>query len=294
MSNCLSQFRFIHTQEVIPENEDQTSSLLVWKTCQRQIIFLDQADLTEIETKDSEQLFSGLDAEVFLAEVLSGLKSPLIGETEVFGQFKFWWSQLSDESFWKKQNRSRIESIFALVKTIREKVFCGQGSQSYGSLLRKHLVAQQAVDIIGAGLLAQEIVPWVQGKSAFRIWCRDPQKVLALNLTKEVFDLDHSGQLSKFVVVAAPLSDVKLNRWLQAKGFTSEHRLFDFRPESATFTPFVQPHTYIRLNDFFEKTADYKNEMNRLLDQSQQLIAGWKFQQENKMQIRPFGWEDVS
>lgn len=294
----MSEFRFIHKQirtlEVNPENEDQTFTLLVWKTCQRQIIFLDQTDLTEIEINNSEQLFSGLDAEVFLAEILSGLKSPLIGETEVFGQFKLWWSQVSKDLIWKNQNRSRIENIFSLVKMIREKVFCGQGSQSYGSLLRKHLVAQQPVDIIGAGVLAQEIVPWVQGKSSFRIWCRNPKKVLALNLTKDVFDLHHHDQLSKFVVVAAPLTDENLNQWLREKGFTVEHRLFDFRPNSATFKPFVQPHTHVRLNDFFEKTSEYKSEMDLLVNQSQQLIAGWKTQQENKMQIRPFGWEDVS
>jgi hypothetical protein len=115
-----------------------------------------------------------------------------------------------------------------------------------------------------------------------------------MNLKAEVFDLQRQGQLSKCVVVAAPLSNEKLNHFLKINGFSSNHRLFDFRRESLKFVPFVRPQTHFRLQDFFEKTEAYQIEMNVLLHQSQKLIAGWKSQQENKMQIRPFGWEDVS
>ena len=290
----MSDLKIIH-RTFLKENSKQPTfeKALVWKTCLREIYFFDVQDEQLFPTSATDEVYWGLDAESFLAEVLCGLKSPLIGETEVFGQFKIWWKSIPQENHFKQKFQSRIETLFALVKTVREKALCGHGSQSYGSLLRKNLVPDEAVDILGAGHLAQEIIPWIQNKSSYRIWCRDPEKVKNELEARDVFSLDQVSTLSTVVVIAAPISHHDLNRWLLEKGFSAKHKIFDFRADSSDFKPFIQPQLHLRLQDFSSKFDVHRNEIEQKARMALQLILDWQHVQESKIQVRPYGWDDL-
>jgi glutamyl-tRNA reductase len=275
-------------------NEEVTPSFLVWKTCRRQILFLDLLQANQVETLPNADFHSGLDAEVFLVEVLCGLRSPLVGETEVFGQFKDWWKALPEDLPWKNQNRRRIEAIFSLVKSVRERVLCGSGSQSYGSLLRRHLEKNQTVDLIGAGHLVKELLPWVQSKAGFRIWCRDPDKAqFAQGKAERILHLSETAPASPVIVVAAPLSHSELEAWLMAKDFSEEHQLFDLRADSEKFKPSVTPRLHLTLQDFSTRTEEFQQDVQDLYSRAMHLIGEWKSLQETKSQIRPYGWDDL-
>ncbi len=275
-------------------NEEVTPSFLVWKTCRRQILFLDLLQANQIEALPNAEFQSGLDAEVFLVEVLCGLRSPLVGETEVFGQFKDWWKALPEDLPWKNQNRRRIEAIFSLVKSVRERVLCGSGSQSYGSLLRRHLEKNQTVDLIGAGHLVKELLPWVQSKAGFRIWCRDPEKAqFAKDKAERILELSEMTPASQVIVVAAPLSHAELEAWLMAKDFSEDHQLFDLRADSDKFKPSILPRLHLTLQDFTTRTAEFQQDVQDLYGRAMHLIGQWKTQQETKSQIRPYGWDDL-
>lgn len=273
------------------QNEEVRPSLLVWKTCRRQILFCDFSQ--ELPNETHAEFHSGLDAEVMLAEILCGLRSPLVGETEVFGQFKDWWKSLPDDLPWKNVHRRQIEAIFSLVKMVREKVLCGSGSQSYGSLLRRHLKKEATVDLIGAGHLVRELLPWIQSKAGFRIWCRDPQKASFATDAIKIMPLNERGHISPVIVVAAPLSHVELEAWLTAKGFSEDHHLFDLRSDSEHFTPSIQPALHLTLQDFTTQTEEFQQDVEDLYRRAISLILDWKRQQETKSQIRPYGWDDL-
>jgi glutamyl-tRNA reductase len=291
----MSDFALIHraVSKTSDSSEETTASLLFWKTCQRQIFFLDFENSKKFETQAGDTLYSGLEADVFLAEILCGLKSPLFGETEVYGQFKAWWKALPEDLFWKIQNRSRIESLFALVKNVREKVLCGSGSQSYGSLLRKHLKSESKVEVLGAGHLVQELLPWIESRNSYRIWCRAPEKIQFPHQADEICQIHKAEKLSPIVVIAAPMAHTQLNKWLQARDFTSEHQLFDFRADSEGFEPFVKPQVHLMLKDFASKSEEFQRDIEGLLQRSQRIIQDWKMAQEMKSQIRPYGWDDL-
>ncbi len=272
---------------------DLTSPILVWKTCRRQILFLSE-EFSAGENSPSGQIFSGADAEAFLAEVLCGLQSPLLGETEVFGQFKAWWKSLPEDLTWKRIHRQKIESLFSLVKSVREQVLCGSGSQSYGSLLRRYLPGDgQQVDLVGAGHLVQELIPWLQNKRSYRIWCRSPEKISFSHEAFAVVPMQASTELLPVVVIAAPLSHEELNQWLQERQFSKSHLLFDLRSNSTEFEPFLRPSKHFTLQDFSTLREETQSEQAELLNRSRVLIGRWSDEQKAKSQIRPYGWDDL-
>lgn len=286
----MSDFRIIHRPF---SKEVEGESTLVWATCLRQIYFSDLQEDLNFKPQAGDEIYMGLEAEAFLAEVLCGLKSPLIGETEVFGQFKIWWKSLPEGNKFKQKFQSQIETLFALVKTVREKALCGHGSQSYGSLLRKNLVPGEAVDIIGAGHLAQEILPWLKNKSSHRIWCRNVEKVKNELSTDSVLSLSDEKSLSTVVVIAAPLSHEDLNKWLVARGLSAKHKIFDFRADSAEFIPAVKTKLHLRLKDFSTKFDLHQFEIEKSAQEAKDLIIKWRHLQEAKTQVRPYGWDDL-
>lgn len=293
----MSEIKIIHrlVANIANSKDDTESSYLLWKTCLREIYFLDSLDESKIPILPSDQIFLGLEAETFLAEVLSGLKSPLVGETEVFGQFKQWWKTIPQGHPFKRKYQSRIEGLYALVKSVREQALCGQGSQSYGSLLRRHLISDESVDIIGAGHLVQEILPWIKNKSAYRLWCRNMPKIQKeiFSQAESVLSMDNISPLSKVVVIAAPLRHEDLNQWLCQRGFSSQHKLFDFRADSNNFVPRIQPKMHLQLQDFSSKFYMHQNEIEKRMQQALGLIRSWQQIQESKVVVRPFGWDDL-
>jgi glutamyl-tRNA reductase len=295
----MPDFSFIHRS--ISETSLQDSfqkeleprSLLVWKTCRRQIFFLNLESMDKVEVKAQDQLFSSVQAQAFLAEILCGLHSPLIGETEVFGQFKSWWKELPDNLDWKIRHQSKIDNLFYLVKNIREKILCGQGSPSYGSLLRRQLGKEENVDVLGAGHLVQEIIPWIQEGRKLRIWCRNPEKVQTLFPELQVLPFSSLEKLSDCLVIAAPISHGKLDTWLLERKFNKGNKLFDFRVDSTSFMPTGEPQVHWRLNDFFSQSEEYHQAKIELLSRCRQMIEAWHQEQERKSQIRPYGWDDL-
>lgn len=272
--------------------EASTPSLLFWKTCRRQILFLDNHDLKQFALQPGDQVYEGFDAEVFLAEILCGLHSLLIGETEVFGQFKIWWKNLPADLFWKRQHHQRIERLFALVKKVREEVLCGCGSQSYGSIMRRHLKPGQAVDVIGAGHLAQELAPWLV-KHSYRIWCRSPHKVDFDHKASQILELGNASKLNSVVVVAAPLEHSALLEWLRQRGLENVEALFDLRADSEHFKIPLKLNKHLNLSDFTTQKESFQQDMEEILSQSRSMIFQWKEQQQSKNIIRPFGWDDL-
>lgn len=265
----------------------------IWTTCLRQIIFCDGFSDHKLDLQKQDEIYLGLDAESFLAEILCGLKSPLIGETEVFGQFKNWWKSLPEDNTFKRKFRCRIETLFALVKMVREKALCGHGSQSYGSLLRKYIQADQAVDILGGGHLVQEILPWIAKKASYRLWCRDPEKVKNRFGTDQVLNFQTLKPLSPVVVVAAPLPHEELQQWLLQRDFSVQHKIFDLRADSDSFHFVEPPQVHLRLKDFSSEFDIHQEEIKKKAQAARKLIQQWRQGQEEKVQIRPYGWDDL-
>lgn len=94
----------------------------VWKTCLRQVAFLQDAeDVPELESED--EVLRGDAALRFLVEVLSGLHSPILGETEVFGQFRLFADSQKDHPLFSASSRW-LRFVFHEVKEMRACHLC--------------------------------------------------------------------------------------------------------------------------------------------------------------------------
>ena len=295
-------------QDAGEKNQSNFSALpptcKLWRTCRREIAFLDQEELADIVIAPSDQVYFDRDAEEFLVQVLCGLKSPLVGETEVFGQFKQWWSQLPKDDF-KSRFDAKIQSVYSIVKKVREESLYGLGSQSYGSYFRKKLNQLKAeskinsqglkIDFIGSGQLVAEMLPWVQKEHSYRIWARDIKRATEGGRFADANAVDKidnmTGAQISVLIVAAPIAHHQLECILQNNN-GSVH-LFDLRSDSMDFKSDMQLASHLNLNDFSQVVEGAKDGIKTQIENAQKQIARWKFEELNKVQIRPFGWDDL-
>lgn len=93
-----------------------------------------------------------------LLEVICGLHSPMVGETEVLHQFKAFTSGLApEEGSW----REIAQLLLADARAVRARHLVGLGSRSYGSAMRRYVGEIPRVAIAGTGMLAREILPFL-------------------------------------------------------------------------------------------------------------------------------------
>ena len=127
-----------------------------WSTCLRQIAFLHSDDFNQIEKslQSSDEVYRSVSAYCFLLEVVCGLKSPLLAETEVQGQFKIFLQEISKthHQFWGIFS-GFFQGVLSASKYVRTEHLTDLGSQSYGSLIRRRLEINDSVTILGAGHL---------------------------------------------------------------------------------------------------------------------------------------------
>jgi glutamyl-tRNA reductase len=192
-----------------------------WQTCLRRIVFLHRNEPESRSSLGTNELesYKGREAYQFLLEVICGLHSPLVGENAVMSQFrKFRTSRVFPGTKWGKFLRDLTTELLVDARQVRHHHLQNLGSQSYGSLIRKHLKGQSSVAVLGAGSLAREIVPWLMDARIFyRNWqhARDLQDEHP-HIQMEQFQVADAGWKSETasLVVAAPLNAEQINEWL--------------------------------------------------------------------------------
>ena len=298
-----------------------------FETCLRYIWISKENTSPRINSKiDSHfpmEIFYDYDAYKFLLQTLCGLKSPVIGETEVFGQFKQQFlnpqTQASSNNLskstplYKKQNTSSqppntpnspfILSLISDTKAVRKKFLKNLGSQSYGSLSRKWLRNYNSLDIIGAGQLVKSLLSWLIKESLpIRIFSRDPSKWTSKEPPEEIFieDLKTWAQdgtsrfnslnsKSRTLFICAPIKSC--DPALKKSILERYDFIVDFR-ENSHLDRIPHPHVKTLKVMFHEIEKNSKEVLHKkklAFDKIQELSTKYF----NKMTVRPFGWDDL-
>ncbi len=230
----------------------------LWQTCLRTIAisFTQQSEIKNSENNTRIDVFQGLAAYEFLLEIISGMHSPLMGETEVFGQFK-----QSSKVFLEKMNSKTpflqlFQSIFADVKQIRSKYLTGIGGSSYGSLVRQIIKdIELPVILIGAGQLGKEILPWLsKSKNKTFLVCRNTNKHQDLNSNSVTVlsRLDNPIDKAHVLIIAAPISNADLKAFYN-NNLNNIYYLIDLRSEDQHSEIIVPQCKSMRLSKFFSQ-----------------------------------------
>jgi glutamyl-tRNA reductase len=273
---------------------------LEWQTCLRRISLLHKSNSAGILPTFSEtsEIFEGQDAYNFLLEVICGLRSPLVGETAVMGQFREFCAQAKfPASEWGWFLRRLTSDLLVDAKRVRYRHLEGLGSQSYGGMVRQHLKNISSVFVLGAGQLAQEILPWLLGKTDVTVFYRNA--VRAESLLNEYSELQsaqftmaaHPEHRETAIVIAAPLSAEEIEQWIQLQS-TTFLKALDLRGEAES-DPFHASFPVVRLSEMFAALKNERPKVAARLAAARAEIRTAAQRLAEQAQFRPFGWEDL-
>ncbi|MFS4459398.1 hypothetical protein [Bdellovibrio sp. HCB2-146] len=274
----------------------------LWKTCLRQIMFLSEAEysVNSEAFEADDHVLRGEKAFSLLLEILCGLHSPIVGETEVFGQFKNFVEsrkQISDPLFGDHQKW--LNFIFSEVKKTRSEHLVGIGSQSYGSLVRKYSKDANSVTICGSGQLALEILPWVAAKSQIQLICRTPAKMQTFADKYSHLNISNYNQAyihGEVLVIAAPLEDQRIVE-LMSRQDTRPLAVCDLRGEDNRLADMIAeqfPHVkYLSLQQFFAEIEETKKDTHNKITTLKNLLFEKAQAFMQRTELRPLGWDDL-
>jgi glutamyl-tRNA reductase len=293
MSWVLEHLQIIHA----PKGATSTPithlpSFSLFETCMRRI-FIRFSHLTPELSAPNSTLFTGELAYQFLLQVICGLHSQVVGETEVLGQFKVFLKNQTEMTPQSSQWSALSQMLLTDCKEVRDKNLKSLGGNSYGSVLRKHLRQCTELEIWGAGALVQEILPWIaKDNRSVCIRSRNKQRSqeqfheLSENLSFVEWNHELSATLQA-IVIAAPLSNAQILAMIP-EGLASRVIVFDMRDKESEKL-FLKGYNLAELCETLEldtqKIQQAKTlSINHIFEKSKMRF--------NSTQNRPYGWED--
>lgn len=276
----LKEFQVIHRRK--PRSFGAKNPLF-WETCLRSISFT--TDPEHVTLHETDELYVSHNAYQFLLEIICGLHSPIVGETEVFGQFKNFakeWQRL------EPQRATLIQRLFADAKEIRSRFLCGIGTQSYGGWVKRNLRSNR-VHILGGGNLAQEIAPYLlKNSESLTLHVRTPSK--ADGRGARVVALSDRAFNGGALVVAAPVAAADIQIWF---GPQTPSEIFDLRAESAADPIQLSGVRVHALADVFQEIEQTKARLLPIVEQVKSEIQSRGERLAVQSLLRPQGWDDI-
>jgi len=274
---------------------------LEWQTCLRRILLLNKSDGAAFvpSLPENSEAYEGKDAYGFLLEVICGLQSPLVGETAVLGQFKEFCAMAKfPQSDWGHFLRQVTCDLLVDAKRVRHGHLEGLGSQSYGGLVRQYLKGVPSVFVLGAGQLAQEILPWLTGKTDVAVFYRKTGRAEDLSRQYPQLRLHqltaadaHADERETAIVIVAPLAADQIEKWI-ALQTTPFVKILDLRGD-ADSDPIHASIPVIRLAELFAALKNDRGKVTAQVSAARTEIRKAVQRLAAQAQFRPFGWEDL-
>jgi glutamyl-tRNA reductase len=263
-----------------------------WRTCLREVEFADDG-LHEAALPSGRRLAEG-DAYRLLLEVLCGLQSPMVGETQVLGQFKAFLATLDRGHGWLTRLGQRLLTD---ARDIRTSYLQGLGSRSYGSAVRRHLNGCTHAAIIGTGKLADEVLPFLSDdRRPVDQWSRRDEAIDAIDaasaVTRRLLDRADDAPVSAgrtTLVIAAPISTAVVDR-VTAR-YADLACVIDLRAEADA--PLGTTAPVVTLQMLFDEIHASHAGASRLVEAARAEIARRSRLYELREELRPFGWDDL-
>lgn len=273
--------------QLVPGQGPPEAGGIVWRTCLREIAFVAEGSPlpASVEALQDEAAYA------HLLTVICGLGSPIIGETEVMAQFKAFASALPAEH---ADLREVSERLLIDARRVRARHLTDLGSRSYGSAVRRHVKAFDRVAMIGTGILAQKILPFLPGDNRLvDLWGRrDSPEWLPAGIAYHRFDESDRPVLDRrtALVVAAPLTARQVESWSRA--YAGIALVIDLRGEGRT-DPVSSVSPVVTLDDVFAEiqaaaaTSDQKAAAAR--EAIRECARGFA----TRAKLNPSGWHDL-
>jgi glutamyl-tRNA reductase len=270
----------------VPGQGPAVSGGIVWRTCLREIAFVANGS----PLPDAVEALHGEAAYAHLLNVICGLGSPIIGETEVMAQFKAFASSLPDE---QAALREVSERLLIDARVVRARHLTGMGSRSYGSAVRRHTREFARVAVVGTGMLAQEILPFVPGDNRqVDLWGRrESPDWLPAGIAYRRLD-DSARQVldgRTALVVAAPLTAIEIQSL--CRYYADVALLIDLRGEGKTDP--VSFASVVTLEDVFAEMQAAAATSDQKAAAAREAIRDCARGFATRAKLNPSGWHDL-
>lgn len=260
MLNCLKLWNF---SSGTLQDEELMSNAFVLRTCQRTLVLAYDIYPFHNQKLPEHALVEGQDAYLFLLETICGLKSKLIGENEIVGQFKEAYKIYATSTLKDTKLLLILEKLFKDAKEIRTQYLIGISQKTYASLTRRHLVSRakaKHVVVIGSGAMAEDLINQFKKKAQITICARNTERVAEL---AKAHGLNVIPWENRDILVTEPFiaNTVGANSVLFDENFFHtwsklETRLFvDLGAPSTIKTTLTFDQGVVRLDDIFSEGA---------------------------------------
>lgn len=264
----------------------------IWRTCLREVSFANDGSVDVAPLADTARRLTEGDAYELLLEILCGLRSPMLGETQVLGQFKVFLGSLGAGDDWLKRLGQRL---LADAREIRTTHLQGLGSRSYGSAVRRHLAGCRRAVLIGTGKLADEVLPFLadEGRAVDQWSRRDDAGTSVAGVKSWVVDRAGDAPIVEDVsvlVIAAPIPSGGVER--VAARYPGLTRVIDLRAELDRPLR-LSSVSVVTLQDLFAQMSAASAFATRHVDAARADIVRRSRGYELREELRPFGWDDL-
>ncbi|MGZ3788224.1 MAG: hypothetical protein ACXVLQ_06850 [Bacteriovorax sp.] len=284
--------------------------VFVLKTCQRTLILgYGQLPFYHLEDQnDIRDMYNGDQAYIFLLETICGLKSEVLAEYEVVGQFKEAYQSYTQLPFKKNHILTLMEKLFQDSKKIRTEFLTEIGQLTYAGIARKLIHSRMSdgeVLVVGSGNLAEDLIKLLKKKHRIFLSARNTERVAALAMehSLEMVAWKDSSVYTKFRFVVNTVGTEEVlfgedffNDWSKSSlQNASDSKLFiDLGSPSVINTHLSKEDGVLRLEDIFRHSAEMNIEKMEKIRRAKEAIVGLC---ENRRQTfslsHPFGWEEL-
>lgn len=239
---------------------DLAPGSFILSTCQRTMVLaMNHEPLRGQVRLPAHELVTGEEAYIYLLETICGLKSKLIGENEIVGQFKEAYKLYAATTLKDTKLLMILEKLFKDAKDIRTQYLIGISQKTYASLTRRHFQRARAlhVVIVGSGMLAEDLINQLKKKVRVSICARNSERVkeLATQHKISVIPWESRAELVNESYIANTIGAFQV---LFDEAFFSswEKGLFvDLGSPSVISTTLGVADGVVRLQDIFEEGA---------------------------------------
>lgn len=185
----------------------QGSGVLV-DTCMRQLLFGTGArPVIDSARTAAPEIFASVQAYHLLLEIVTGLRSAVCGETNVYGQFRRAWQTAlhSLPAGITQPLLPVVESLFSDARRIRQQHLQGVGGNSYGSLARRLLAPSRGARVlfVGTGELARSILPFFRSCET-GAWNHRPVAPPAVDHWFSTVQADMAARWAEHIIFTTP------------------------------------------------------------------------------------------
>jgi glutamyl-tRNA reductase len=295
----VSQSLVVVTGPVGRDFDQALPGAVVWKTCLREVAFVGREGFRTDFLRSGDSVLDGADAYRVLLEIVCGLRSRLVGETEVMGQFRGFVARVARLDDQWSPLKAFCRHLLPSAKAVRTRHLTGLGARSYGALAARHLRPFECIAILGAGHLTRQLVRALVSHR-IAIYCRRPASVTELRARHhEIVILDLAGDGIDWttgrrmaLIVAAPMSAHEIRSWMARRERLDIGRVLDFRAEGehdALTLPGTGVTPLARMLEELEVARRFTDER---VEAARREIARHTEAYRNRHELRSFGWEN--